>query len=327
MRRREFITLLGSAAAVWPLAARAQSRPVPLIGFLSSRSFDESASFASAFREGLAEAGFVVGQNVAIEYRWADGHYDRLPVLAAELVQLKVSVLLAAGGTPSALAAKAATSTIPVVFTAASNAVGIGLVSSLNKPGGNVTGTSVFNSSLGAKRIELLKELVPTSAAFAYLINPTNPSSGAEVAEAKTVSGALGISLHLLNASSSDDLKTAYAAMVKLQAKGVIVASDPFFDSRRDEVVALSATHAIPANYAWRENVVVGGLMSYGTSLVGSYRQASSYVGRILKGEKPADLPVVQPTKFELVINLKTARALGLTVPAALLSRADEVIE
>ena len=326
MRRREFVALFGGAA-MWPLAARGQQGSLPVIGFLSSRSPAESASVAAAFRKGLSEAGFAVGQNVAIDYRWAEGQYDRLPALAAELVDLRVTLILAAGGPPSALAAKRATSAIPVVFSAASDPVGLGLVASLNRPGGNLTGMSTLTTPLVAKGIELLKELLPAATVMAYLANPSNPSRGGETNAAMAAAKNAGISLHVLGASTEDELDNAFGALPKLHAQALVVAGEPFFDSRRLKIVDLAAKSAIPTSYAWRENVIAGGLMSYGTNLVDSYRQAGVLAGRVLKGEKPADLPVMQPTKFELTINLKTAKNLGLSVPPTLLARADEVVE
>jgi putative tryptophan/tyrosine transport system substrate-binding protein len=326
MRRREFIALFGGAA-MWPLAAHAQQGSLPVIGFLSSRSPAESASVAAAFRKGLSETGFAVGQNVAIDYRWAEGQYDRLPALAAELVDLRVTLILAAGGPPSALAAKRATSAIPVVFSAASDPVGLGLVASLNRPGGNLTGMSTLTTPLVAKGIELLKELLPAATVMAYLANPSNPSRGGETNAAMAAAKNAGISLHVLGASTEDELDNAFGTLAKLHAQALVVAGEPFFDSRRLKIVDLAAKFAIPTSYAWRENVIAGGLMSYGTNLVESYRQAGVLAGRVLKGEKPADLPVMQPTKFELTINLKTAKNLGLSVPPTLLARADEVVE
>jgi putative tryptophan/tyrosine transport system substrate-binding protein len=325
--RREFITLLGSAAAAWPRAARAQQAAMPVVGFLSSRSPGESADSVAAFREGLREAGFVEGQNLLIAFRWAEGRYDRLPALASDLVDLRVALLFAAGGSPSALAAKAATSKIPIVFSASNDPVGLGLISSLSRPGGNITGMSAFNWELGPKRLELLKELVPRATIIAYLVNPMNPIAETELKAALAAASALGIQLHVLNASTEQDLDAAFAAVGTRRADGLVVAGEPFFDSQRDRLVALSSRHAVAACYAWREYVVAGGLMSYGTSLIESYREAGIYAGRILKGEMPAALPVMQPTKFRLVLNHKTAKALGLTVPPALLARADEVIE
>ena len=326
MRRRAFIGGL-SAAATFPDFGRAQQPGgMPVVGFLSSRSSDEAQVFVAKFREGLAEMGYVADRNVKIEYLWADGHYERLPALAAEVVNRKVAVLLAAGGPPSALAAKAATSSIPIVFSGASDAVGIGLVPSLSRPGGNITGMSLFNVTLGGKRLGLMRELLPSGTVFAYLINPTNPSVQLELGEATKVAAALGVRLEVVKASTEQQLKTAFADLASKIA-GVVVAGEPFFDSRREMIVGLAARRAVPASYSWREYVVAGGLISYGTSLTDSYREAGKYVGRILKGEKPADLPVVQPTKFELVINLKTAKTLGLNVPPTLLANADEVIE
>jgi putative ABC transport system substrate-binding protein len=324
MRRREFIRLVGGAAAAWPLSARAQQPAIPVIGFMSSRSPAESESVVAAFRRGLAERGFVEGHNVSIAFRWADGRYERLPTLAAELVDLRVDLLFAAGGTPSAVAAKAATSAIPVVFAGVGDPLRAGLVASLARPSGNVTGMSVLTTSLGAKRLEILNEMITTPAGFAYLANPINPFVEIELKETVEAASARGITLKIVYAGSDDELNALFES---LRTGGLVVATDPFFDSRRDRLVALAARHAVPAIYAWREYVAAGGLMSYGTSITDSYRQAAIYAGRILNGEKPTDLPVMQPTKFEMVINLKTAKALGFDVAPQLLVRADEVIE
>jgi ABC-type uncharacterized transport system substrate-binding protein len=330
MKRREFIAGLGAAAGspfILTQSSRAQQSPVPVIGFLSSRSPAESTGVASAFRQGLGEAGFVAGQNVAIDYRWAEGNYDRLPALATELVGLRVAAILAAGGSPSALAAKKATSKIPIIFFAVDDPIGVGLVESLSRPGGNVTGMSVFASALVAKRLGLLPELVPSAKTIAYLTNSSIRTTRLEVQSAQEAAKALGVDLQVLSASNDQEIEAAFAGLAELKAGAIVVAGEPFLDSRRAKVVALAAKHAVPASYGWRENVELGGLLSYGSVLKDSYRNAGIYCGRILKGEKPADLPVMQPTKFELTINLKTAKALGLTVPAAILTGADEVIE
>jgi|GraSoiStandDraft_14_1057315.scaffolds.fasta_scaffold38542_3 putative tryptophan/tyrosine transport system substrate-binding protein len=327
MRRREFITLLCGAAAAWPLAARAQQSALPVVGFLSSRSPGESSEVVAAFRRGLRDSGFIEGQNLLIAFRWADGRYDRLPALAAELVQLRVAAMFAAGGPPAAFAAKAATQATPVVFSAVNDPVRLGLVASLNRPGGNLTGTNSFTVELAAKGIQLLKELVPATTLVAYLVNPSNPSVENYVKEAATAASALGIAVRVLNASTEPELDDAFASLAKLGAGGLVVPGEPFFDSQRDKIVALAAGHAIAAVYTFREYAVAGGLMSYGPSLPDAYRQGGTYVGRILKGEKPADLPVMQPSKFELVLNLKTAKALGLEVPWQIQQLADEVIE
>ena len=326
IRRRAFLALLGVAAG-WPLAARAQ-QPAVVIGFLSSRSPGESASVVAAFRAGLREQGFVEGQNLAIAFRWAEGDYKRLPALAAELVGLRVALLLAAGGPPSALAAKATTSTIPIVFSGASDPVRLGLVASLSRPGGNITGMSTLTTPLGAKGVAMLKELLPKASVIAHLANLSNPSGGLEAKEARAAADSLGIQLRVVTASTVDEIDAVFAALAKPPRPDALsVAGEPFFDSQREKIVALAAKYAIPTIYAWRENVVAGGLMSYGTSLTDSYRHAGIYSGRVLKGEKPADLPVMQPAKFELVLNLKTARTLGLSIPQPILVRADELIQ
>ena len=293
----------------------AQQSALPVVGFLSSRSPGESSEVVAAFRRGLRDSGFIEGQNLLIAFRWADGRYDRLPALAAELVQLRVAAMFAAGGPPAAFAAKAATQATPVVFSAVNDPVRLGLVASLNRPGGNLTGTNSFTVELAAKDIQLLKELVPATTLVAYLVNPSNPSVENYVKEAATAASALGIAVRVLNASTEPELDDAFASLAKLGAGGLVVPGEPFFDSQRDKIVALAAGHAIAAVYTFREYAVAGGLMSYGPSLPDAYRQGGTYVGRILKGEKPADLPVMQPSKFELVLNLKTAKALGLEVP------------
>jgi putative ABC transport system substrate-binding protein len=325
LKRRKFITLLGGAAVAWPLVSLAQQMPV--VGFLSSRSPSESTYVIAAFRQGLREAGYVEGQNLVIAFRWAEGRYDQLSALAAELVDLRVAVLFAAGGSPSALAAKSATAVIPVVFSAVADPVGLGLVTSLSRPGGNVTGMSVFTYEIWSKRLEVLHELVPSAAVIAALVNPSVRTADYDSGELQIAARALGLQLHIVGANNERSLSVGLTKLVELRAGATIVHADPFLDSQRDRLVEFFAQHAIPAGYAWRENVLAGGLMSYGTNIVDSYRQAGRYTGRILKGEKSSDLPVMQPTKFNLALNLRTAKALGLTVPPTLLAIADEVIE
>jgi len=324
MKRRNFVFLLGSAFVVLPRVARAQQ---PIIGFLSSRSAGESASVVAAFLQGLRERGYVEGQNLAIEYRWADGRYDRLPTLAAELVDRHATVIVAVGGEPSALAAKAVTSTIPIVFTTGGDPVKLGLVASLARPGNNLTGVALLFAEVQAKRLQMLQELVPAITAVALLVNPPNAATDQDTREMEVAARSLGLQLQLLQAATDNDFDTAFATILGRRLGGLIVAQDPFFIARRDQLVTLAARHAVPTIYFSGEFVRAGGLISYGGSLAAGYRQVGLYAGRILEGTKPADLPVVQPTKFELVVNLKTAEALGLTVPQTILGRADEVIE
>jgi putative ABC transport system substrate-binding protein len=326
MRRREFITVLGGAAT-WPLAARAQQKPMPVIGVLLPTSTSPSAPLLGAFRQGLSEAGYVEGQNVAIEYRYAEDHYDRLPALAADLVDRKVD-LIVANSPPAALAAKSATSTIPIVFRGGADPVGDGLVASLARPGGNLTGVSMLLDELTAKRLVLLTELVPRAQVIALLMNPSNRTSAERVIrEVEEAARTRGSQLHVLKAGSEGEIDTAFASLVELQTGALVVAADPFLSSRREQIVALASRHAVPSIYAWREFAAAGGLISYGASLTSAFRLVGRYAGKVLKGTKPADLPVQQPTTFELVINLKTAKALGLAVPPTVLAIADEVIE
>ena len=327
MRRRDFITLVGGAAAAWPLAARAQQPAMPVIGFLSSRSAGQSAGVVAAFRDGLAEAGFIEGKNVAIDFRFAEGHLERLPALAIGLVRRGVAVIFTGGGDVPAMVAKGATSTIPIVFVTGFDPVKSGLVTSLNRPDGNLTGATVIAGQLAAKRLGLLHELVPSVRLVAVLLNPNNPNAEADVADAQVAARALGQQIEVLPAGSEQELEVAFTSFSQLKADALLLEPDPLFTDLRNKIVALVERQRMPAIYYAREYTAAGGLLSYGASFTDLYRQGGVYVGRILKGAKAADLPVVQPTKFELVVNLKTAKALGLTIPPGVLAIADEVIE
>ena len=331
MNRRKLIFALGSAAVapslLWPLAARTQQAAMPVIGTLDGRSAASDAASDVAFRQGLKEAGFVEGQNVAIEYRWSDGQYDRLPAMAADLIRRQVNVIVAAGGPAAPRAAKAATGTIPIVFSSGADPVKDGLVASLNRPGGNLTGVYILTTALEPKRLELLREVLPKTAAIALLVNPTYPAADTQMRDVEAAALAMGTQVTVLKASSPSGIDAAFATLTERRIGALLVASDPFFTARRAQLVALTTRHAVPAIFQWRDFAADGGLMSYGTSLAEFYRHVGLYTGRVLKGEKPADLPVHQSTKVELVINLKTAKVLGLTFPLSLLGRADEVIE
>jgi putative ABC transport system substrate-binding protein len=326
LKRREFITLLGGAGA-WPFAAGAQQAAMPVIGYLSSRSPDDTTHLLAGFRQGLADGGFIEHQNVTIEYRWALGQYDHLPVLATELTRLPVVVVVSTGGEPAALAAKAATSTIPIVFGTGTDPVKAGLVASYNRPGGNATGINFQTADMEAKRLGLLHELMPQAKNIVFLYNPKFAAAEGQLHDVREAARTLGLQINALHASTDDEINAAFRTMVQQQTAALILAADPFFDTRRSQLVVLAAYNILPAIYQFREYATAGGLMSYGIDAVDAYRQIGIYAARILKGARPADLPVMQPTKYELVINLKTAKTLGLDVPDKLLARADEVIE
>ncbi len=328
MRRRNFIAGLASTTAALPLSARAQQPAMPVIGFLNSASPESFAPQLAGFRQGLNEVGYTEGQNAAIEFRWAKSQYDRLPGLATDLVRRQVAIIVATGGSVSAIAAKSMTTTIPIVFTSGGDPVQLGLVASLNRPGGNVTGVSLFTGTLAAKRLELLHELVPTAKVIAMLVNPANPNSEPDTRAVQAAAPAIGVQIVVLKASNGAEIGKAFDALSQYKVDAILVGADPLFDnSGRDQMIVLTARHAVPAIYDWRDVTVAGGLVSYGSNLAEGYRLAGIYAGRILKGAKPADLPVQQPSKFEFVINLKTAKALGLTIPNQMQLLADEVIE
>jgi putative tryptophan/tyrosine transport system substrate-binding protein len=327
VKRREFITLLGCSAAAWPLAARAQQSVKPVIGFLSSRASNTEAPLVAAFLHGLKDQGYIAGENVALEYRWAEGRYEQLPALAADLVHRRVAVLVTVGGEHPARAAKAATASIPIVFTTGDDPVKLSLVASLNQPGGNATGVAVFVISLLPKRLQLLRELVPASSTIGFLMNPKGSAPDTQLVEMQGAARSLGVRLDVVHASSAAEIDQAFSLLAQRRPHALMLAADPFFQVQRDQLVTLAARHKIPTMFEWREFVDAGGLISYSPRRADMMHQMGVYAGKILQGTKPAELPVVQPTKFELVINLKTAKALQLDVPPTLLARADEVIE
>jgi putative ABC transport system substrate-binding protein len=328
MRRREFLGTLGFAAtATWPYVAGAQQQPMPVVGFLNAASPGPLRQQVAAFREGLKESDYVEGRNVAVEYRWAEGQYDRLPALVADLVRQQVSVIVSGGGAPAALAAKAATTTIPIVFSLGADPVGLGVVVSLNRPGGNITGVYQFTSGLEAKRLGLLHEMIPKATPIAVLVNPNFADADDQLRDLQEAAARLKVQLVIVRANAESDFDAAFSTLVRQRAAALLVCGSPFFNIRREQLVVLAARHAVPAIFEWRDFAAAGGLMSYGTSLADAYRQVGVYAGQILRGAKPVDLPVVQSTKFELVINLSTAKALGIEVSPTLLARADEVIE
>jgi putative tryptophan/tyrosine transport system substrate-binding protein len=326
VRRREVIALIGGAVA-WPLATRAQQKAMPVIGWLSSISPGQVDAYLAAFRQGLGETGYVEGQNVSIEYRWAENHYDRLPSLAAEIVGRKVDVIATSGGEPTAFAAKSATSTIPIVFVVGQDPVATGLVASFARPSGNLTGFTILNEELTAKRLELLCDLVPRAKVISLLVNPSFPQTGSTIRDMQEAARVKDVSLAVLKASSESEIDAAFASLAELRADGLVVQGSPFFEGHRQQLITLAMRQVVPAIYSRRVYTEAGGLISYGSSLTAIHRWIGMYVGKILKGAKPADLPVQQPTKFELIVNLKTAKALGLTVPPSILARTDEVIE
>jgi putative tryptophan/tyrosine transport system substrate-binding protein len=327
VRRRDFIKVIAGSTAAWPLAARAQQSAMPVVGFIGSRSPGDSANLVAAFRAGLGETGFVENQNVMVEFRWAEGQYDRLPMLSADLVAHQVAVIAAPGGIAAGLAAKTATTKIPIIFLTGADPVQFGLVKSLSRPDGNLTGVAILTNTLAPKQLELLREVAPDATLIAFLVNPKNPLAESDTREVHSAAGTTGHKILILSASNDSDIDNAFVALVQQKAGALLVMSDPLFNSRPDKIVALAARHAIPAIYQWRDFPAAGGLMSYGTVLADAYRLVGVYAGKILKGAKPTDLPIQQSVKVQLVVNLGTAKALGLTIPPPVLARADEIIE